>query len=230
MKLATFRNVFALSMMIFLIASCGKDKKKKNNNCDGMNIYTNAACFGVNQFGVGGYQPGGQIAYNTQAKAQLDQWMTQPDNVALPGQMGLIDINFGNIQVGSVSDYCYLLQGGVYYFGDYNKVSGPNYCSNMQAYSKGTNQRLLKAMNGDGGSLSLLDVTVSGSRYYLSYGYAVNGVQTYGQQVVKVYVIDLSIHSMVNPIQVYEGSNFGGQLSIKESLYSVQPKTDLEFF
>lgn len=229
MKLATFRNVFALSMMIFLIASCGKDKKKKNN-CDGFNMYSNPACIGVNQYGLGGYVPGGQVAYNTSAKANLDQWMAQPDNVALPGQMGLIDINFGNVQVGSISDYCYLLQGGSYYFGNYNKVSGPNYCSNMQVYSKGTNQRLLNAMNGDNGMYTLLDVSVSGSRYYLSYGYAVNGVQPYGQQVVKVYVIDLSIHSMVNPIQVYEGNNFGGQMTLKESLYSVTPKTSLEFY
>ncbi len=208
MKLATFRNVFALSMMIFLIASCGKDKKKKNN-CDGINMYSNPACYGVNPYGLNGqYQPGGQIAYNTQAKAQLDQWMNSPNESGpLPYDKNLIDINFGNFQVGASSDYCYILQGGNYHMGNYNKVSGTNYCDNMQVYSKGVNPRLVKALNGDNGMYTLLDVRVQGQTYILSYGYGVTGIPQYQQQVAKVYVINTAVHSMINPVEVYEANN-----------------------
>lgn len=213
-------SAIALSMLVFLTASCGKDKKKSKNNCDLNNPYTMYSCMGNGITGWNPLQPG-QIG-NTAAKTYLDQWMAAADTVPMPGAMGLIDFNYGNIQFFASSDYCYRVVGGGYEVGDYHKVDGPNYCDNMKPYSKSSNAKLIAAMNGDGGTLRLVDVQVQGTEYILYYAPNVSGVNY--QAPIKAYKINMALHSMVNPVQVIE---YG---QVKESFVNAQMKTDLNFY
>lgn len=213
------KTAATLSVIALFATGCGKDEKKKSG-CDMNNpqsLYS-PQCF--NQ-GVGWnpLQPG-QVG-NIGAKASLDLWMQQNEVSPMPGAMGLIDYSYGGISFGSSSEYCYRSVIGGYEVGDYNKVDGPNYCSNMRPYTKATNERLNSALNGDNGTLKLVDVKVVGSEFTLYYA-PQNGVSGY-QQPIKAYKIDTRFHSMVNPIQVME---YG---VVKEQLQGVLMKTDLDF-
>jgi hypothetical protein len=223
MKFLTFRNVFALSMMMFLVASCGKDKKKKNN-CDGYNMYTNAACFGVNQYGFNGLQ-GAQMGDVSQI-AQFTQWYNSPETVGLAGSQGLIDFTDAAFKVGLSSDYCYRLTGpNIFEFGYYQ---GNKTCTGMAPYSKQNNTRLqeIVALNSGAGQYKLVGVQVSGAQIILFYG--INAGSQYSQPV-KAYVIDRSKHSMLNPVMIQDATSG----SVKtEYLYADTPKSPgtLDFY
>lgn len=221
MKLSNFRNVFALSMMIFLIASCGKDKKK-SNNCDGYNMYTNAACYNVNQYGYNGLQQG-NIGDVSQLQ-QFNDWYNGAETAGMAGSQGLIDFTDSAFKIGLSSDYCYRLTGpSTYQFGIYQ---GNSSCTNMTQYSKQSNARLQEILsyNSGSGTLRLIGVQVNGSQITLYYGY--NSGTGYGQPV-KAYVIDRNKHSMLNPVVVQDATSG----SVKtEYLYADTPKSNLSFY
>lgn len=210
------KTILAMTMMIFLAASCGKDKKKSaNNQCLGLytaycNMYSNPYT---------GYPGGYQQTANM--PAAITNWHAAPDMVFMPGVAGLIDFSNGN-QFFASSDYCYRRTNtGTYDIGQYNKVNGTNFCSGMVPYSKANNTKLQEALNGAANGLTLVGVQQQGTQYALYYTFSAAGGYA---QPTKVYVIDIAAHSMLNPVVVQDL-----QAGQREYLYGVKAQNDLVF-
>ncbi len=220
MKLFKFSTVAGLAMVMLVAVSCGKDKKSNNNPavCD---IFNYSSCVGMNPYMPGGVGPGG-LTFDKSALPQLQTWYGQVDQMALPSLAGLIDIVNG-FQVGYSSEYCYRMFGGYQQIGTYNKVSGQNYCSNMQNYSKSVNAKLAEIL-GPNSQYRILQVSVTGSRYYVTFGPNINGYPDTAITPSGTYLIDVAQHSMFNPTVIY-----GANGSVKEYV-QIKPDNSLKFY
>lgn len=200
----SLRYLICASLMLTLIASCGKDKSSGGGTAAAEPVV--APVTTVNPV----VDPNADQA--TQL-VNLQAWYAALDTVSIgsAGDFKRKTSSFNStgfsfkfsFKVNSTykPTHCYLGSASTQVY----MVGTPNSgrCENSVDGSKANNLKLKRAINGEDGALKLIYIQTSGTKYVLYYGQNISN--SYVQpQTVLVHVIDTSVHSLFNPVQTVD--------------------------